>query len=172
MKTSSSGAQRDSSRPSVVRIALSGVSFLGAAFLAFLVYKSIAILASGLYYQSMVIAIPWACLNVVSFALVGTGLLCRRPRLTATGGCILVLSSIIMGFIASRYRGRETHDAPKQAVLEERTECVACRERPPWRSVNRHGCRNTGPRNATEGAPHSPADQDSAELQANTDLDS
>jgi hypothetical protein len=104
METNLPQPERDSGRLSVIRIALSGVCFLGGAFLALLAYRSISILASGGLHsvppsrvqESMIAFAPWACVNIISMVLAGIGLLCRRPALTAIGGCILVLSTFIL----------------------------------------------------------------------------
>ncbi len=104
METSSLPPQRDSSRPSVIRVALSGVCFLEAAFLAVHACETISILASeGLHSEvpgkgnEWILAIvPWAGVNIISMALVGIGLLRRRAALTAIGGCTLVLSTFIL----------------------------------------------------------------------------
>ncbi len=104
METSSPPPPRDSGRPSVIRVALSGVCFLGGAFLAAHASESISILATeGLHSEVpgkgnewVLTFVPWACVNIISMVLAGIGLLCRRPALTAVGGCILVLSTFIL----------------------------------------------------------------------------
>jgi hypothetical protein len=96
VKTTTGRTQRDNGRRSIFRLAISGVSFFGAAFLAFLVYKAITILASGFQYESMLLYTSWALVNIASFLFVGVGFLCGRPRLTAIGGGVLALSTIAL----------------------------------------------------------------------------
>ena len=97
-------AARHVEQRSVVRLTLSGVSFLGAIFLAVIAYKAVAISVSigpnsvtpkG-YQSATLAAIPWACVNVLSFGLVAVGLFRRRQRLTVVGGCVLVVSTVIL----------------------------------------------------------------------------
>ncbi len=48
------------------------------------------------------------------------------------------------------------------ALAEQFDDATGCRERPPWRSANRRGRRDTTSRNATEGVPYSQSAEDHA----------
>lgn len=82
---------------------LAGVCFLAAMFLLALIGKAMSVLGSlGLdspLAASALAVIAWASLNVTSCGLVGMGLLRRRQRLTAIGGSILVLSTLVLFFV-------------------------------------------------------------------------
>ena len=82
---------------------LAGVCFLAAMFVLALIGKGISVLVSlGLdspLAASALALIAWASLNVVSYGLIGMGLLRRRQRMTAIGGSILVLSTLALFFV-------------------------------------------------------------------------
>jgi hypothetical protein len=96
MATTAPEPQCYADRPSVVRFALSGVCFLGGVRLACLAFEGITIVASGLCSATIYVDLSWSCANVVSFLLVGIGFVRRRQGLTAIGGCILVVSTLLL----------------------------------------------------------------------------
>ena len=91
---------------SIIRLALSGVSFIGAVFLAFIADKAVAISvaigrgSTSTGFRSVtLLLLPWACINVASFGLVSVGMFRKRQRMTLVGGCVLGLSTLIL-FVA------------------------------------------------------------------------
>ena len=83
-------------RRSVVRLALSGVCFLGAGLLVVTVYSVARTPELPGFRAISRVCIAWAFVNVLSFGVVGVGLFCRRQCLTVIGGCILLLSTLFL----------------------------------------------------------------------------
>lgn len=103
---------RPTARRSVVRVVLSTVCFLGAAFMGLMVIRSYQTLrlsvelgAYSLFTPQdragMLTAMLWAGVNVFSFGLVGAGLWSGRRKLTAFGGGLLACSFLIV--LAARF---------------------------------------------------------------------
>lgn len=99
---------RRDKRYSVARFVSAGLCFLVAAMLCGSpiyspVYEGITYLnAYGIQHAvstrsglGTLVDFAWGCVNVVSCSLIGTGLLRAHKRLTAIGGCTLVLSTAL-----------------------------------------------------------------------------
>jgi len=101
-------------RYSIARLVLAGLCFLVAAMLCVSpiyspIYEGITHLnAYGIYHTlntrsglGALLNLTWGCVNVVSCSLIGVGLLRTQKRLTAIGGCTLVLSTVLFYVLAS-----------------------------------------------------------------------
>ena len=91
----------NSGRRSIVRVALSGVCFLGAVLLVDFAYR-LALRPDLVGRELNHLCLAWAFVNVISFAVVGVGLFSRRQRLTVVGGCVLVPSTVLL-LVAARW---------------------------------------------------------------------
>jgi len=98
-------------RSSVARLASAGVCFLVAAMLCCSpiyspIYEGLTHLNAYGIHRTLntrsglgaLLNLTWGCVNVVSCSLIGIGLLRTHKRLTAIGGCTLVLSTAFYVF--------------------------------------------------------------------------